>query len=146
MDSWLTNSATVWILTELFLLLGPQVLPTGCLPPRTKNTICIALMGSGRKGHPFYSALLTWKWMFFWCFFVLYFHPKLSAAVTHGKKGKGSKVCEISNQGAMHADETAIQSVLTLKGRTEVLPNYGTSSSKILLNYLNSQLHHRFIF
>ncbi len=78
--------------------------------------------------------------------FVLYFHPKLSAAMTHGKKGKGSKVCEISNQGAMHADETAIQSVLTLKGRTEVLPNYGTSSSKILLNYLNSQLHHRFIF
>ncbi len=49
--------------------------------------------------------------------FVLYFHPKLSAAVTHGKKGKGSKVCEINNQGAMHADETAIQSVLALKGQ-----------------------------
>ncbi len=149
MDPWFTNSATVWILTEPFLLLGPQLLPTGCLPPRTKNSICIALKGSGRKGHPFYSALLTWKWMFFWCFLCC-FSPQ---ALSLDKRCRDSRQKRQRQQGVWNQQSRSDAcwwdcnpKWTALKGRTEVLPNYGTSSSKISLNYLNSQLHHRFIF
>ncbi len=149
MDPWFTNSATVWILTEPFLLLGPQCCLLGVYLPEQRTVSASLSWVLAEK--VILSTLLYWHGN--GCSsdaFCAVFSPQ---ALSLDKRCRDSRQKRQRQQGVWNQQSRSDAcwwdcnpKWTALKGRTEVLPNYGTSSSKILLNYLNSQLHHRFIF